>query len=130
MRSFMGTFLVLLLALVFVRFGQLSAFGQQTATSGAWLEQLDRDHSRLVSPTGHVHGTARVEAVDIGPGTITLQNAEVKSRDMTIWMPPMRMTYHTTNRRMLHGVRPGDFVEFEAARLRNALMITKMRKVR
>lgn len=122
--------LALILVQVFAYSALGAAFGQQAATSGAWLEQLDRDHDRLVSPAGHVHATGRVEAVDIGPGTITLWNAEITNRDRTIWMPPMRMTYHTTNRRMLRGVRPGDFVEFEAARLRNAIMITKLRKVR
>jgi Cu/Ag efflux protein CusF len=72
----------------------------------------------------------RVEAVDIGPGIITLWSTEIQSPDRTIWMPPMRMTYHVTHRRMLRGVQPGDVVEFEAARLRNAVMITKLRKAR
>lgn len=130
MRHIIQILLALILVQVFAYSAPGAAFGQQAATSGAWLEQLDRDHDRLVSPAGHVHATGRVEAVDIGPGTITLWNAEIKNRDRTIWMPPMRMTYHTTNRRMLRGVRPGDFVEFEAARLRNAIMITKLRKVR
>lgn len=48
------------------------------ARIGAWLEQLDRDHYRIVSPAGHVHAIGRVEAVDMGPGTITLWNAELR----------------------------------------------------
>jgi len=42
----------------------------------------------------------------------------------------MEMLFHVTNRRMLKGLRPGDLMEFEAARLRNAVMITNIRKAR
>jgi len=55
---------------------------------------------------------------------------QMESPDKTIWMTAMRMVFHVTNRRMLDGLRPGDAVEFEAARLRNAVMITNIRKVR
>lgn len=108
----------------------LSARAQEFATPSAWLEQVDREHHKMVSPAGHAHATGQVEAVDAGPGTITLWTGEVQNRERSIWMPPMRMTFHVTNRRMLRGLQPGDTVAFTAARLRNAVMITDIRKTR
>jgi Cu/Ag efflux protein CusF len=102
---------------------------QQFATPGAWLERLDREHHNMVSPAGHVHAKGVVEAVDAG-GIITLWHTEISNKEKTIWMPPMRMTFHVINRRMLRDISPGDVVQFEAARLRNAVMITKLRKAR
>lgn len=107
----------------------MNAAAQEFATPSAWLDQLDREHHKMVSPAGHVHATGHVEEVDIGPATIILWTGEIRSRDGSIWMPPMRMTFHATNRRMLRGLQPGDTVAFEAARLRNAVMITNIRKL-
>jgi Cu/Ag efflux protein CusF len=45
-------------------------------------------------------------------------------------MQAMEMPFHVTNRRMLRDLRPGDFVQFEVARLRNAVMITNIRRSR
>lgn len=106
------------------------AKGQELISPSEWLEKLDREHNHLVPRAGHVHARGQVLAVDMGPGTITLLSEEMESPDKTIWMPAMRMVFHVTNRRMLHGLHPGDAVEFEAARLRNAVMITNIRKQR
>lgn len=104
------------------------ASGQEIISPGAWLDRLDREHGQLVSPEGHVRAKGRVDAVDSGPGTITLITDEMRSPDNTVWMPPMRMVFHVTNRQMLAGIRPGDIVEFDAARLRGAVMIVSLRK--
>lgn len=107
-----------------------SAEGQELLNPSDWLERLDREHNQLVSRGGHVHARGQVEAIDIGPGTITILSTEIESPDRSIWMPAMRMVFHVTNRRMLNEIQPGDMVEFEAARLRNAVMITNIRPVR
>jgi len=104
--------------------------GQELTTPSAWLDKLDREHNHLISRAGHVHARGQVQAVDAGPGTVTILSEEMQSPDKSIWMPAMRMVFHVTNRRMLKGLRSGDAVEFEAARLRNAVMITNIRKVR
>ena len=103
---------------------------QEPTAASAWLDRLDREHNNIVSRAGHVHATGQVESVDVGPGTVTLWTKEIQSSDKSIWMPAMRMVFHVTNRRMLKGLRPEDTVVFEAARLRNAVMITDIRKLR
>ncbi len=104
------------------------ANAQDYATPSAWLYHLDRNHHNMVSPAGHVYAKGVVEAVDAGPGIITLWHIEISNRDRSIWMPPMRMTFHVTSRRMLRDIAPGNVVQFEAARLRSAVMITKLQK--
>lgn len=107
----------------------LSAHGQELLTPSGWLDKLDRDHNHLVSPAGHVQARGRVQVVDIQrPGSITILIDAVESADRTIRMPAMEMPFHVTNRRMLQGLRAGDVVDFEAARLKNAVMITNIRK--
>jgi Cu/Ag efflux protein CusF len=106
------------------------ANAQEPAAASAWLDRLDREHNNIVSRAGHVHATGHVESVDVGPGTVTIWAREMQSSDKSIWMPAMRMVFHVTNRRMLKGLQPQDAVAFEAARLRNAVMITDIRKVR
>ena len=68
----------------------------------------------------------------MGPdaASVTILTEEMESADGSIRMRAMEMPFHVTNRRMLKGLRPGDLVEFEAARLRNAVMITNIRKAR
>lgn len=117
-------------AMAIVMIAQAPVRSQVLTTPSDWLEKLDREHNHLVPRAGHVHARGQVLAVDIGPGTITILSEEMESPDKTIWMPAMRMVFHVTNRRMLHGLHPGDAVEFEAARLRNAVMITNIRKQR
>lgn len=63
-----------------------------------------------------------------GPGTVRLIANAMRSPGNTIWMLAMRMVFHVTNRQMLTGIRPGDITEFEAARLRGAVMIVGLRK--
>ena len=123
-RKFLSGAIAVVLAYV-----ATSASGQELASPSAWLDKLDRQHRHLVSPEGHVRAKGRVDAVDDAPGTITLIADEMRSPDNTIWMPAMRMVFHVTNRLMLAGIRPGDIVEFEAARLRGAVMIVSLRKV-
>lgn len=107
----------------------LSAHGQELLTPRGWLDKMDRDHNKLVSPAGHVHARGRVLEVDIElPGSITILIDAVESADRTIRMPAMHMPFHVTNRRMLQGLRAGDVVDFEAARMKNAVMITNIRK--
>lgn len=129
MRALSPAALVFVAVQALIQFAQLPALGQEFGTPSAWLEQLDREHHKMVSPAGHVHATGQVEEVDVGPGTIILWTGEIQSRDGSIWMPPMRMKFHATNRRMLQGLKPGDAVAFEAARLRNSVMITSIRKL-
>ena len=107
----------------------LAARSQELLTPSDWLDKLDRDHNKLVSPAGHVHARGRVQAVDTQrPGSITILNDAIESADRTIRMPAVEMPFHVTNRRMLQGLRAGDIVDFEAARLKNAVMITSIRK--
>lgn len=107
----------------------LSAHGQELLTPSGWLDKLDRDHNNLVSSAGHVHARGRVQAVDVQrPGSITIRIDALESADRTIRMPAMEMPFHVTNRRMLQGLRVGDVIDFEAARLKNAVMITNIRK--
>lgn len=103
-----------------------------TPTPSEWMDKLDREHKHLVSPSGHVHARGQVQAVDMGPGaaSVTILTEDMESPDGSIRMRAMEMPFHVTNPRMLKGLRPGDFVEFEAARLRNAVMITNIRKAR
>ena len=106
-----------------------AAHGQELLSPGDWLDKLDREHNKLVSPAGRVHARGRVLDVDIErPGSITILIDAVESADKTIRMPAMEMPFHVTNRRMLQGLRRGDVVDFEAARLKNAVMITGIQK--
>ena len=103
-----------------------------TPNPSEWMEKLDREHNQLVSPAGHVHARGQVRAVDRGPGaaSVTILVDAMESSDRSIRMQAMEMPFHVTNRRMLKGLRPGDPVEFEATRLRNAVMVTNIRKAR
>lgn len=107
-----------------------SAHGQELLSPSDWLEKLDRDHNKMVSPAGHVHARGRVQTVDMErPGSITILVDAIESADKTIRMPAMEMPFHVTSRRLLQGLRAGDVIDFEAARLKNAVMITGIRKV-
>lgn len=100
-------------------------------TPSDWMDQLDREHRKLVSPSGHVHAKGQVRAIDLGSGaapSVTILTEDMESADGTIKMRAMEMPFHVTNRRMLKDLRPGDFVKFEVARLKNAVMITDIRK--
>jgi len=117
-------------AWVLVGFAGFPTNGQELTRPSEWLDKLDREHNQLVSRAGHVHARGQVQAIDVDAAAVTVLSDEIESPDKSIWMPAMRMVFHVTNRRMLKGLRPGDAVEFEAARLRNAVMITNIRKVR
>lgn len=107
-----------------------AAHGQELLSPSDWLEKLDREHNRMVSPAGHVYARGRVQAVDMDrPGAITILVDAMESADKTIRMPAMEMPFHVTNRRMLRGLRAGDVIDFGAARLKNAVMIISIRKV-
>lgn len=120
-----------------ITFGLVSFFNPAvaqvlTSTPSEWMDKLDREHKHLVSPSGHLHARGQVQALDMGPGaaSITILTEDMESPDSSIRMQAMEMPLHVTNPRMLKGLRPGDLVEFEAARLRNAVMITNIRKTR
>jgi Cu/Ag efflux protein CusF len=91
------------------------------------IEQLDRTHTEI-DPRRHVNSYGEIESIDVDQGTVTLQHVPLESPDKSIWMPVMRMVFHVTNRRKLNGLKPGDWVTFEAVRMRNALMVTNIRK--
>ena len=104
-----------------------------TTTPSEWMEKLDREHRYLVSPSGHVHAKGQIRAIDPGSGaapSVTILTEDMQSADGSIRMRAMEMPFHVTNRRMLKDLRPGDFVQFEVAKLRNAVMITGIRKSR
>ena len=120
-----------------ITFGLVSFFNPAvaqvlTSTPSEWMDKLDREHKHLVSPSGHLHARGQVQALDMGPGaaSITILTEDMESPDSSIRMQAMEMPFHVTNPRMLKGLRPGDLVEFEAARLRNVVMITNIRKTR
>ncbi|MBI2741662.1 MAG: copper-binding protein [Rhodospirillales bacterium] len=117
-------------ALATLIFAGVHASAQSLTDPSDWLDKLDREHNQIVSRSGHVHARGLVQAIDVGSATVTVLSAELQSPDNTIWMPTMRMVFHATNRRMLQGLQAGDEVEFEVARLRNAVMITNIRKAR
>lgn len=114
--------------------GFMSAAAQTlTTTPSEWMEKLDREHRYLISPSGHVHAKGQIRAIDTGSGaapSVTILTEDMQSADGSIRMRAMEMPFHVTNRRMLKDLRPGDFVQFEVARLRNAVMITDIRKSR
>lgn len=116
----------LLKVLFIVGCGLVNSAAFATDQSG-WLEKLDRQHQRI-GRGQHVHASGTVELVEVEQGTITIWHTELGSPDRSIWMPAMRMTFHATNRRMLKYLKPGDHVTFEAVRLRNAVMVTAIRK--
>lgn len=101
-------------------------------TPSEWMDKLDREHKYLVSPSGHVQAKGQVRSVDVGPGaaSVTILTEDMESSDGSIRVRAMEMPFHVTNPRMLKGLRSGDFVEFEVARLRNAVMITNIHKAR
>jgi len=104
-----------------------------TTTPSEWMEKLDREHRYLISPLGHVHAKGQIRAIDTGSGaapSVTILTEDMQSADGSIRMRAMEMPFHVTNRRMLKDLRPGDFVQFEVAKLRNAVMITDIRKSR
>jgi Cu/Ag efflux protein CusF len=105
----------------------LFSFPAQAQQPSSLLGELDRAHVRI-PPDRHVHSRGRIESVDIEQGTVTMWHWELGSLDKSVWMPAMRMVFHVTNRSILRGLNPGDEVTFQATRLRNALMITKIRK--
>lgn len=100
-------------------------------TPSEWMDKLDREHRNLVSPSGHVHAKGQIRAIDMGSGaapSVTILTEDMESADGSIKMQAMEMPFHVTNRRMLKDLRPGDFVQFEVARLKNAVMITDIRR--
>lgn len=120
------------IAILMIAFVGLPAFSQELKSPSEWLDKLDREHDQIVSRSGHAHARGEVQAVHVGPGpaTVTIVTEEMESADKTVLMGRMKMIFHVTNRRILEGIEPGDAVEFEAARLKGAIMVTNLRKVR
>ncbi|MBI2738992.1 MAG: copper-binding protein [Rhodospirillales bacterium] len=108
----------------------LPANSQQTMSPSEWLDKYDREHDEQIARAHHVHARGEVLGVDAGLGTVTILSEEMHRPDKTVSMPSMIMVFHVTNRAMLQGLESKDVVEFEAARLRNAVMITNIKKLR
>jgi Cu/Ag efflux protein CusF len=104
----------------------LLSFGANAQQQSGLMSELDRAHTQI-DHEKHVYSLGTVESVDIGQGTMTIWHAELESPDKSIWMPTMRMTFHVTSKRMLKGLKPGDRIGFEAVRMRNAVLVTKIR---
>lgn len=92
------------------------------------LKTLDREHEVLVPQSGHAHARGQVKAVDIESGTVRIASLAIESPDKSISRPPAEALFHVTNRDLLRGLQPGDTVEFQVARIRGAVMITKLKK--
>jgi Cu/Ag efflux protein CusF len=93
---------LLLVALLVLVASEASAQGRS-----GWLEELDRTHSQA-GPQRHVHSRGQIEAVDVEGGIVTMWHWELGSPDRSIWMPGMRMVFHTTNRAMGRGAGAAD----------------------
>lgn len=93
-----------------------------------FLKTLDREHEVLVPQSGHAHATGQVKTVDIESGTVRIASLAIESPDKSISRPPAEALFHVTNRDLLRGLEPGDMVEFQVARIRGAVMITKLKK--
>lgn len=94
-----------------------------------WLDLMQRAQN-VRDHRGHVHSRGQLRAVDHGAGAVTILHPKVASPDKGIWMPSMVMVFHVTNPAKLRSLRPGDMVEFAAARRRGAIMVTDIRQAR
>ena len=63
-----------------------------------------------------------VRKIDREAGKITLRHGHIASLDM----PPMTMVFRVADPKMLDGVKEGDNVSFDAARVNGAITITTM----
>ena len=104
----------------------LPSFVANAQQQPSLMSELDRAHAQI-GREQHVYSFGTVESVDIGQGTMTIWHAELASPDRSIWVPMMRMTFHVTSKRMLKGLKLGDRIGFEAVRMRNAVLVTKVR---
>ena len=73
-----------------------------------------------------VPADGQVTRVDAAAGKITLKHGPIKNLDMDA----MTMVFRVKDPAMLHAVKAGDKVRFEADRVDGAITITKMEKVR
>ena len=64
-----------------------------------------------------------VRKVDKDAGKITLKHGEIKNLDM----PPMTMVFQVADRAMLDKVKPGDKVQFGAAKQGGKLTVTEIK---
>ena len=98
-----------------------------TAERSNWLQQLDRTHARI-DLKRHVQSYGEIISIDISKGTVTLQHVPLETPDKYVWMPVMSMVFQATGRNKLKGLQVGDWVAFEAVRLRKTLMVTNIKK--
>lgn len=105
------------------------AGSQQTLSPSEWLDRYDREHDVAIGRPHHVHARGLVLKVDIDRATVTILSEELADPDNAVLMPAMIMVFPVTNRKILQALQPRDDVHFEAARLRNTVVITNIRKV-
>jgi Cu/Ag efflux protein CusF len=94
-----------------------------------WLQRLDRTHARI-APQRHVQSYGEIVSIDLSRRGITLQHVPLESPDKSVWMPVMTMVFPVAGKHKLNGLTPGDWVAFEAVRLRKTLVVTSIRKIR
>jgi Cu(I)/Ag(I) efflux system periplasmic protein CusF len=67
-----------------------------------------------------------VRKVDMVQGKVTIQHGEIKNLDM----PAMTMVYRAKPMTLLEGLKAGDHVQFEAAKVDGQYVVTAIRKGR
>lgn len=83
----------------------------------------------LVVMSGPVRAQAingQVEKIDLAAARITLRHEAIPKLDMD----EMTTGYAVTDRTLLKDLKPGDFVEFDADRVKGHYVVTTLRKVR
>ena len=95
---------------------------------GGWLEHLDRTHGQIDAKR-HVRSYGEIVSIDTAQRELTLQHVPIASPDKLIRMPVMIMIFRVTSKNKLNSVKVGDWVSFEAVRIKKALVVTNLRKV-
>lgn len=95
-----------------------------------WLSSTERLQAQRTDPAKDVHFTSFVETVDTTGGVVALFHPELSSRDGTISMRPRMMTFHVISSGLLRGIAPRDKVHVTVRRIRGAIMVINIRKIR
>jgi Cu/Ag efflux protein CusF len=109
--------------------GSITLSAASAVEPNDWLQRLDRTHDRI-APQRHVRSYGEIVSIDISRRAITLQHVPLESPDRSVWMPVMTMVFPVAGKHKLNGLTAGDWVTFEAARLRRTLVMTSIRKIR
>ena len=77
-----------------------------------------------------VHAYGEVLSIDPGAGTISIHHVQMENRDGFLRMPTVSMVLPVGEKTQLQGLRPGDWMSFEAARMGGQLTLKDIKKGR